>query len=85
MPINDGQYRTDLKNELDTQIAVKGPGYCGSCFGGQEPESGCCNTCDEVRKAYSDRGWAFGNPDAIEQVGEMHFLSKKSDTVYLVY
>jgi hypothetical protein len=68
MPIHDGQYRTELKNELDKQVAVKGANYCGSCYGGLEPESGCCNTCDDVRLAYSNRGWAFGNPDSIDQV-----------------
>jgi endoplasmic reticulum-Golgi intermediate compartment protein 3 len=25
------------------------PGYCGSCYGAKQ---GCCNTCDDVRKAY---------------------------------
>lgn len=33
--------------------------YCGSCYGADaRPErNGCCNTCDDVRNAYSDRGW----------------------------
>ncbi|KAI8800756.1 endoplasmic reticulum vesicle transporter-domain-containing protein [Cladochytrium replicatum] len=47
------------------------PGYCGSCYGGQPPESGCCNTCDEVRRAYLEKGWSFTNPEEVEQcVGE---------------
>jgi hypothetical protein len=46
----------------------KAESYCGSCYGGQEPESGCCNTCDEVRQAYVNKGWSFSNPDGIEQV-----------------
>lgn len=67
-PVRDGLYRVGIENELDKQIAQRGPNYCGSCYGGLAPVSGCCNNCDEVRQAYSDRGWAFGNPDAIEQV-----------------
>jgi len=56
-----------LGSELDKAVAGRGEGYCGSCYGGHEPPSGCCNTCEEVRKAYVDRGWSFGNPDSIDQ------------------
>ncbi len=58
----------ELKNELDKVAAARGEGYCGSCYGGVPPESGCCQTCDQVRTAYFDRGWSFSNPDNIEQV-----------------
>jgi len=78
-PINDGQYRTDLQNELDKQLAVKDADYCGSCYGGQAPANGCCNTCEEVRQAYSDRGWAFGNPDGIDQCISEHWSQKIMD------
>ncbi|KAH7087915.1 endoplasmic reticulum-derived transport vesicle ERV46 [Auriculariales sp. MPI-PUGE-AT-0066] len=44
-----------------------GANYCGSCYGGLEPEGGCCQTCESVRQAYINRGWAFGDPDSIEQ------------------
>ncbi|KAK2465257.1 hypothetical protein APHAL10511_002611 [Amanita phalloides] len=57
----------ELKNDLDKISAGKSSNYCGSCYGGTEPESGCCNTCDEVRQAYVNRGWSFSNPDAVEQ------------------
>nr|CAG8510755.1 4765_t:CDS:2 [Entrophospora candida] len=33
--------------------------YCGSCYGGDPPESGCCNTCEDVREAYIQKGWSF--------------------------
>lgn len=61
-------YSAQLQNDLDKMNEVKKKGYCGSCYGGLEPESGCCNTCEEVRMAYVNRGWSFSNPDAIEQV-----------------
>ena len=57
-----------LRNEIDILNEQKQAGYCGSCYGGVEPESGCCNTCDEVRQSYVSRGWSFNNPDQIEQV-----------------
>jgi len=58
----------ELRNELDKLNEQKAEGYCGSCYGGQPPEGGCCNTCDSVRQAYVNKGWSFSNPDGIEQV-----------------
>ena len=63
-------HSAELQNDLEKLGEAKGEGYCGSCYGGQPPESGCCNTCEEVRESYVHRGWSFGNPDAIEQVSE---------------
>ena len=61
-------FSAELQNDLDKINDVKKDGYCGSCYGGLEPPSGCCNTCEEVRQSYVNRGWSFSNPDAIEQV-----------------
>ncbi|KAJ1833884.1 ER-derived vesicles protein erv46 [Coemansia sp. RSA 2711] len=47
--------------------AADGQAYCGSCYGGVAPEGGCCNSCDDVHQAYVRRGWAFSDPDSIEQ------------------
>jgi len=61
-------FSVELKNDLERiNDARGGDGYCGSCYGGVEPESGCCQTCDDVRQAYVNRGWSFSNPDAVEQ------------------
>lgn len=66
-------YSADLRNEVDRKNEDEGADKkCGSCYGGLEPASGCCNTCEEVRQAYINRGWSFTNPDGIQQVG---FLS----------
>ena len=64
----------ELRNELDKLNEQKANDYCGSCYGGDPPEGGCCNTCDQVRQAYVNKGWSFGNPDGIEQVGSVNFL-----------
>lgn len=45
----------------------KKPDYCGSCHGGALPKGGCCQTCEDVRQAYLEKGWSFANPDTIEQ------------------
>ena len=64
-----GQVTTDLRNDFDKMNEQRTDGgYCGSCYGGVEPESGCCQTCEDVRQAYVNRGWSFNNPEAIEQV-----------------
>ena len=58
----------ELQNDLDKINEQRQNGYCGSCYGGIEPEGGCCNSCEDVRQAYVNRGWSFNRPEAIEQV-----------------
>lgn len=41
--------------------------YCGSCYGAQDFESQCCNTCDSVRDLYRAKGWALDSLKNIEQ------------------
>ena len=67
----------ELRNDIDKLHETKDETHCGSCYGGVEPESGCCNTCDEVRQAYVNRGWSFSNPDAVEQVRSSPELKMK--------
>jgi hypothetical protein len=64
----------ELRNDLDRINDRKQSSYCGSCYGGMEPENGCCNSCEDVRQAYVNRGWSFSNPDAIEQVRSLFVL-----------
>ena len=58
----------ELRNDIDKLNEQRQNGYRGSCYGGLPPESDCCNTCEDVRQAYVNRGWSFSNPDAVEQV-----------------
>ncbi|KAJ3981917.1 endoplasmic reticulum vesicle transporter-domain-containing protein [Lentinula detonsa] len=62
-----GSRSTQLKNEVERYTDDLPSDYCGSCYGGVEPVSGCCNNCEEVRTAYVNKGWSFTNPDSIEQ------------------
>ena len=63
-----GSQVAELRNDIDKLNEQRASGYCGSCYGGEPPEGGCCNSCDSVREAYVRKGWSFGNPSAIEQV-----------------
>jgi len=62
----------DLKNAKNKHLE---PGYCGSCYGAAE-KGKCCNTCDDVREAYRIKGWAFTDPDGIEQCKREGFVQE---------
>jgi len=48
--------------------------YCGPCYGGKPTrEDGCCNTCKDVRDAYTANGWGVGDYNAIEQCAREQF------------
>lgn len=62
-------HSSEMRNKLDVMNDQTKDNYCGSCYGGVAPgDSGCCNSCEEVRQAYVNKGWSFSNPDSIEQV-----------------
>ncbi|KAI9227957.1 MAG: endoplasmic reticulum-golgi intermediate compartment protein 3-like protein [Piptocephalis tieghemiana] len=48
-------------------VHLKDKNYCGSCYGGTPPKSGCCNTCEDIKDAYTRKGWAFHNGEGMEQ------------------
>ncbi|NWR91592.1 ERGI3 protein, partial [Campylorhamphus procurvoides] len=52
---------------------------CESCYGAESEDIRCCNTCDDVREAYRRRGWAFKNPDSIEQCKREGFSQKMQE------
>jgi hypothetical protein len=68
-----GSQVAELRNDIDKLNEQRSAGYCGSCYGGEPSESGCCNSCDSVREAYVRKGWSFGNPSSIEQCVEEHW------------
>ncbi|KAG5544302.1 hypothetical protein RHGRI_016898 [Rhododendron griersonianum] len=53
--------------------------YCGSCFGAEASDDECCNSCEEVREAYRNKGWAVSNPDLIDQCKREGFLQRIKD------
>ncbi|XP_043713747.1 endoplasmic reticulum-Golgi intermediate compartment protein 3-like isoform X2 [Telopea speciosissima] len=50
--------------------------YCGSCYGAEESDDDCCNSCEEVREAYRKKGWGVSNPDLIDQCKREGFLQR---------
>eukprot|EP01062_Namystynia_karyoxenos_P074261 TRINITY_DN71134_c0_g1_i1.p1 TRINITY_DN71134_c0_g1~~TRINITY_DN71134_c0_g1_i1.p1 ORF type:complete len:418 (+),score=146.60 TRINITY_DN71134_c0_g1_i1:97-1254(+) len=63
----DGKVDDHLVKEATHLAAVTKEGYCGSCYGAEEQEGACCNTCQAVRDAYAKKGWLFELFDTIEQ------------------
>ena len=58
------------KRDADRRNAIlKGlePNYCGSCYGAEENEGQCCNTCDDVKAAYKKKRW---NSDDLLKISE---------------
>ncbi|XP_027479148.1 endoplasmic reticulum-Golgi intermediate compartment protein 3 isoform X3 [Callorhinus ursinus] len=55
------------------------PDRCESCYGAETEDIRCCNTCEDVREAYRRRGWAFKNPDTIEQCRREGFSQKMQE------
>jgi len=74
----------ELRNDIDKLDEQHTEGYCGSCYGGEPDESGCCNSCDSVREAYTRRGWSFGNPGSINQVRSPRAGVHPSHLVFLL-
>ncbi|GMH16384.1 hypothetical protein Nepgr_018225 [Nepenthes gracilis] len=50
--------------------------YCGSCYGAEMSDDHCCNSCEDVRQAYGNKGWAMTNADMIDQCGRERFFQK---------
>ncbi|XP_058846660.1 endoplasmic reticulum-Golgi intermediate compartment protein 3 isoform X3 [Acipenser ruthenus] len=55
------------------------PNRCESCYGAETEDLKCCNSCDDVREGYRRRGWAFKNPDTIEQCKREGFSQKMQE------
>ncbi|KAI4318698.1 hypothetical protein MLD38_032373 [Melastoma candidum] len=55
--------------------------YCGTCYGAEQSDEDCCNTCEEVREAYRKKGWALSNVDIIDQCKREGFVQKIKEEV----
>jgi len=60
-------------------LNISHPDACGSCYGAEEKQDECCNTCNDVREAYRRRGWAFGNIDHVAQCKNERATEKISE------
>lgn len=59
-----GDKSVDVMKKVQTTLD---PGRCESCYGAESAQIPCCNTCEDVRNAYRNRGWAFQDADGYEQ------------------
>ncbi|KAJ9445435.1 putative endoplasmic reticulum-Golgi intermediate compartment protein 3 [Diplonema papillatum] len=62
--------------------ATKVENYCGSCYGAEAQKAQCCNTCNEVKEAYYQRGWQFNLFDTIEQCARERLQKKLQATAH---
>ncbi len=51
-PVREAE-RHDVKSTKKAEVKVVGNTTCGACYGAEDAENACCNTCDEV----SFGGW----------------------------
>lgn len=58
---------------------LRSPGHRGCALIPSCLLNRCCNTCEDVREAYRRRGWAFKNPDTIEQCRREGFSQKMQE------
>ena len=53
------------KTHHDIVESKKNGTYCGDCYGAK---NGCCNTCEEVQKAYEEVKWTLKDLENYQQV-----------------
>ncbi|KAG8792332.1 hypothetical protein FRC12_006402 [Ceratobasidium sp. 428] len=73
--IHDNTLNYRIQSEVEHTLKGRPKDYCGSCYGGEEPDGGCCQTCESVRQAYLTRGWSFDDPTMIEQCAAEHWTT----------
>jgi endoplasmic reticulum-Golgi intermediate compartment protein 3 len=64
--INLTEQGTEDARKLEIEEAEEEEEACGSCYGAGE-EGECCNTCDDVKRAYNRKGWHLADPRSITQ------------------
>ena len=59
-----------LKDQLEVVVNATreraAEDYCGSCYGAGE-EGECCNSCDDVKRAYNLKGWVLRDLENVDQ------------------
>jgi len=51
---------------------------CGDCYGAQSKAIPCCNTCDDLRRAYEAKGWLLNRDNVPQCVEEMNTEEMKT-------
>lgn len=58
---------------------------CESCYGAESEQSPCCNSCQEVQKAYQAKNWAFNNGEGIAQCQKEGYVQLTEDDCSLLF
>ena len=58
--------------------------YCGSCYGAEDNDNECCNTCDDVKQAYKRKQWHL-NLEGVEQCKNEALIAEEQDEGCRVY
>ena len=61
--------RAAEEDRQQKEIAEKGlpEDYCGPCYGAQDKDDQCCNTCDDVMQAYKLKSWNYHSVTGIAE------------------
>lgn len=55
------------KGTLRRDMHQNDSNYCGSCYGAEDGDHKCCNTCRDVLEAYKLKGWVLDQPESVDQ------------------
>ena len=66
-PVDVDARREDLDDKTADKDNSTASKDCGSCYGAETEERPCCNTCEDVRKAYREYGWTLTDSDHVVQ------------------
>ena len=61
------RYFGTLSKYLELDCSLK------SCYGAK-PNHECCDTCNDVRQAYYDKGWFFGTSNFAQCAGKYFWI-----------
>lgn len=62
------QMEAEVQKQIVKIDVPKNTNDCGSCYGAETDLYPCCETCEDVRNAYRDKGWAFTSAKDVAQV-----------------
>ncbi len=84
-------FLSDAKKSFAERMELRIFSFWNAMDGGFQSDDQCCNSCEDVREAYRQKGWAIGDPEIIDQVfmirpasGYWSFLSTTSAHFLLV-
>jgi hypothetical protein len=66
------------KNAERAEVIKQQIGKCGNCYGAGQPGE-CCQTCDDVKRAYDRMGWRFKPQGILQCTSEAYLTTLKEE------